>query len=37
MIYTATFVMFLMQADTLTGEGGGGGFGPGNREFSGPL
>ncbi len=33
MIYTAPCVRFLMWADRLRGEVGGGGVGAGNREF----
>jgi hypothetical protein len=36
MIYTAPCVMFLMRADTLRGQVGGG-LGPGNGEFLGPV
>jgi hypothetical protein len=36
MIYTAPCVMFLMWADTLCGEVGGG-VGAGDLEFCGPL
>jgi hypothetical protein len=38
MSYTAPCVRFLMRADTLRGEvGGGGGVGAGNLEFCGSL
>jgi hypothetical protein len=36
MIYTAPCVMFLMRADPLRGQVGGG-LGPGNGEFFGPV